>query len=179
MKVDKFMPLYIGEYLQHTQHLNTEQHGAYLMLIMHAWTSGDGSLPNDDIQLAVIARLSISAWRKHRDVIMPLLLVEGDRLVSKRARKEIERAKGVSERRRDAQTKSVQSRAQNDSKTDCKPIAKRAQNDSKTVANAIAKRAQNDGTCVYSVPCPVGKATTDQDRYEEASEGPFTLGLLQ
>jgi uncharacterized protein YdaU (DUF1376 family) len=61
------MPLHIGDYLKDTTHLNATLHGAYLLLIMHYWAKG--GLPNDDAQLATIARLSLAQWRKVRPVI--------------------------------------------------------------------------------------------------------------
>ena len=59
-KIDLFMPLEIGRYLQDTAHLDTLKSGAYLHLLMHYWSHGP--LPNDMDQLASIARMSPDAW---------------------------------------------------------------------------------------------------------------------
>jgi len=56
------MPLYVADYLRDTRRLTAAEHGAYLLLIMEYWTAGE--LPDDDRQLARIACMSASEWRK-------------------------------------------------------------------------------------------------------------------
>ena len=64
-----WMPFYPAHYLGDTQHLETVQHGAYLLLILHYWIH-DG-LPDDDKQLAKITGLPLASWRQMRAVIQP------------------------------------------------------------------------------------------------------------
>jgi uncharacterized protein YdaU (DUF1376 family) len=61
------MSLHIGDYLKDTTHLDATLHGAYLLLIMHYWVKG--SLPDDDVRLARIARMSLTQWRKARPIL--------------------------------------------------------------------------------------------------------------
>jgi uncharacterized protein YdaU (DUF1376 family) len=62
-----WMPLYVGDYLRDTRDLNTLQHGAYLLLIMHYWQHG--ALPGDDARLAAITGLSVAQWRRVREPV--------------------------------------------------------------------------------------------------------------
>lgn len=59
-----WMPLYVADYLRDTRKLTAAEHGAYLLLIMEYWTSG--TLPDDDRQLARIASMSTSEWKRAR-----------------------------------------------------------------------------------------------------------------
>ena len=63
-----YIQLYPADYLADTQHLNTLEHGAYLLLIMNYWQTGK-PLPDDDSRLAMIVKLSLKDWKKIRPVI--------------------------------------------------------------------------------------------------------------
>lgn len=64
------MPMFWGDYFADTQHLTTEEHGAYLLLLGTMWMTSAGTLPDDDARLARIARCSASRWR---DKLRPAL----------------------------------------------------------------------------------------------------------
>lgn len=89
-KPDTWMPLYIGDYLQDTTRLTTEQHGAYLLLIMDYWTNGP--LPDDDASLAQVTRLHPAAWKKNRPAIARLFQIADGEWHHKRINEELDKA---------------------------------------------------------------------------------------
>ena len=91
MKTDIWMPLYIGDYMSDTMHLTTEQHGAYLLLLMAAWKSG-GNLPVCDKKLSVISRLPSDKWAEIKDDILEFFDMDGEILTQKRLQSELARA---------------------------------------------------------------------------------------
>jgi len=92
-----WMPLYVGDYLGDTGHLTTTQHGAYLLLMMHYWRKGE--LPDDDRQLAKIAKLPLRHWRDCRAVLQEFFQ---DGWKHKRIETELQRMTRVSEKRAEA-----------------------------------------------------------------------------
>lgn len=90
-KTDIWMPLYIADYLADTMRLTTEQHGAYLLLIMDYWRNGP--LPDGDAALASITKLSLSSWRKHRPALEKMFKVSGGEWRHKRIDEELQQAK--------------------------------------------------------------------------------------
>lgn len=103
-----WMPLYIGDYLGDTQRLTTEQHGAYLLLLMDYWRNG--APPADDAVLAQITRLSPQAWRKNRAALLSFFSEVDGLLRHGRVETELERASHNQERRSSKAQKAAQAR---------------------------------------------------------------------
>ncbi|UGY18610.1 DUF1376 domain-containing protein [Bradyrhizobium septentrionale] len=61
------MPIHIGDFLRDTGHLRAAGIGSYLLLLFHYWSTG--CLPDDDEQLACIARTSPAEWKKAKPVL--------------------------------------------------------------------------------------------------------------
>ena len=95
-----WMPLYIDDYLGATSHLRAAQSGAYLHLIMHYWRKG--SLPNDDLQLATIAKMTDAEWKKSKSIIAAFFQ---DGWTHDRIDAELAKAGELSDKRRDAANK--------------------------------------------------------------------------
>ncbi|WP_434782573.1 YdaU family protein [Ferrovum myxofaciens] len=85
-----WMPLYIADYLADTGRLTTEQHGAYLLLIMDYWRNGPP--PDNDLILANITRLNLETWKEHRSSIAKLFAIKDDEWRHKRIDFEIRTA---------------------------------------------------------------------------------------
>lgn len=63
------MPIHIGDYKRDTGHLRAAEHGAYLLLLFHHWSTG--ALPTDDRQLASIACMSPAEWKRAKPTLVP------------------------------------------------------------------------------------------------------------
>lgn len=85
-----YMPLYVGDYMADAAHLSTEEHGAYLLLIMTYWQRGS-ALPNDPRKLARITGLSLKKWNAISSTILDFFDPKGSELFLPRC--EIELAK--------------------------------------------------------------------------------------
>jgi uncharacterized protein YdaU (DUF1376 family) len=57
-----WMAFYWSDYLADTQHLTTEEHGAYLLLIGAYW-SRRRPLPEDDRFFAAVTKMSVKKWK--------------------------------------------------------------------------------------------------------------------
>lgn len=104
-RANAWMPLYIGDYLSDTMHLTCEQSGAYLHLIMHYWRAGE--LPDSDVALAQIARLSMKAWKAHKPILAAFFAAEWKH---KRIEAERQKSNEVKERYHERAVKAAQAR---------------------------------------------------------------------
>lgn len=95
------MPFYVGDYLRDTGHLTTMEHGAYLLLLMHAWTH-DGVLPNDDRRLLNIAKMGVRDWKRSSCTLRAFFYVDGDTLRHRRIDRELANSRDMTEQRRAA-----------------------------------------------------------------------------
>lgn len=88
MSAPAYLPLFGSDYLADTSHLSTEEHGAYLLLMMAAWRQDDCGLPVDDKKLARITGLSVRKWTAIKETILEFWTVENGRIYQPRLLKE-------------------------------------------------------------------------------------------
>lgn len=101
MSSSPFMQLYVGDYLADTLDLTTEQHGAYLLLLMTMWRHG-AKLPNDPAKLCRVARVSPKRWPTIWSEISRFFDTEGGFITNKRLTKEHQKALSISHERKTA-----------------------------------------------------------------------------
>ena len=114
-----YMPFWVGDYTKNTMHLNTLQHGAYLLLIFHLWSSNAPSNAPSNQQVIAkallkhcpsICKMSQSEWDEIKDDVLEFFIIDGDYLISKRVSEQltesnikninaIERARKAAEKR--------------------------------------------------------------------------------
>lgn len=70
------LPFFTDAYLADTRHLTTEEHGAYLLLLMCAWRTRGCVLKANDRQLARIAGVSPTKWRRLKPVLAEFFTVD-------------------------------------------------------------------------------------------------------
>jgi uncharacterized protein YdaU (DUF1376 family) len=94
------MPLYWGDYLRDTMHLNATAHGGYLLLIGRYWTNGP--LPDDDTKLAAFARMTKREWEQHGPTIREFFNARAMQLHHKRIDEELAKAAAITTKRKAA-----------------------------------------------------------------------------
>lgn len=97
MAAAPYMPLYVGDYLADTTHLTTEEHGAYLLLLMSMWRAG-GRLPRDDRKLARIVGVPDEKWSDMRVIVLEFFTVRGGWIIHDRLRRELDKYVSIIDR---------------------------------------------------------------------------------
>ncbi len=92
------MPFYVTDYLGDTMHLNTVQHGAYLLMLLACWKNG-GTLPDDEQELANICKLTQAEWIKHARVLRRFFKEADGQLGHTRVLAELAKAQELSAKR--------------------------------------------------------------------------------
>lgn len=87
-KKPSHIPLFPDAYHRDTTHLSTEEHGAYLLLLMAAWGTEDCSLPNDEKRLAALTKMPLARWRKVAPTVLEFWTIERGKIWQGRLRKE-------------------------------------------------------------------------------------------
>lgn len=95
-----WFPLYIGDYLADTAELSTEEHGAYLLLLMHYWRNGPLTL--DDTRLQNICGLSRHKFSNFKPVFLKKFYEKDGKYFNRRLDREIAKAVEISEKRSEA-----------------------------------------------------------------------------
>lgn len=157
-KADAWMPLYVSDWDDKTRHLDCEQDGAYGRLVRHYWKNG--APLDDDAQLARIVGMDRARWRKIRPTIAPFFKISGGRWLHERVEEELERARQIVEKRRQAGALGGRPRKQMVSSGESKPKAN-------GYANGFANGKQNETPARVALPPPTPSSDEDSPNQEE------------
>ena len=91
MKVDMWIPIYVGDYLSDTMDLTTEEHGIYFLLLLQYWKKG--ILTSDISKLQIITKTSQKNKQQLTNILDNYFKLEKDKYVNKRIEIEIQKAK--------------------------------------------------------------------------------------
>lgn len=142
------IPIHIGDFLRDTGHLRALGIGAYSLLLFHHWSTG--SLPDDDEQLMVIARLTKAEWVKLRPTLAKFF---GEGWRHRRVEKDLAEAKESYEKRAAAGSEGGK-------------------------AKARKKQSQSNATAMLDLPASNALPTTYHlpDKKEDAPDGAPSSG---
>jgi uncharacterized protein YdaU (DUF1376 family) len=82
-----YMQLYVADYLADTQHLTTEEHGAYLLLLFSYWQTGK---PLRHERLAPVVRMSNERWIDVKETLREFFFEDGNQWIHFRVEADLE-----------------------------------------------------------------------------------------
>lgn len=82
-------PLWVDAFQRDTQHLEADEVGAYMLILMAMWTRESCDLPDNNTRLARVSRVSLRLWKSRvGPVIREFLTADNGFVISQRLRKE-------------------------------------------------------------------------------------------
>jgi len=138
-----FMQFYVSDFVGDTLALSGEQVGAYILLLTALWNAG-GTLPDDEVKLARIARQSVKKWRVIGLDVMAFFVVADGEVTHKRLSEELQKVEVKSKKRSaagkaGAAAKSLKNNRQ--TSANAEPLLKHSpEPDKQEIANAIFKK---------------------------------------
>jgi len=93
------MPMFWDAYIADTTHLTTEEHGAYLLLLGAMWRR-NGSVPDDDRDIARILGLTKAKWLRIRQRLAAFLTCEDGNISQKNLQKIWKKTQEIIEKNR-------------------------------------------------------------------------------
>ncbi|UXN69925.1 DUF1376 domain-containing protein [Devosia neptuniae] len=168
------MPLATDAYLADTLHLDAQQHGAYLMLLIVAWrTRGVPSLPNDDKILARYAKVDPRTWQRIRPTIMAFWELGSDNRWTQKKQLEVRvAAHKRAEAARDKASKRWGPKSlENNDRGDARAVQGDCQADATITNSTIVEKEPNGSlseTAVSDLPKPSRKRIAYPDDFEAA-----------
>ena len=163
-KIDIWMPVFIGDYHASTPHLQTHEHGAYLLLMMAYWRNG-GRLPDDDKRLAAIAKATPREWKNLRTILAEFFRVEDGFWVQKRLDVELIKAQKNAKTNADRAKKAASKRWGKDPVNDAPSITQATLDDCPS-PSPLPKNKTNAAECggISTTPQPPADAGRSQQR---------------
>ena len=160
MSSTPFMQLYPADYLAKTMDLTTEQHGAYLLILMTMWQH-DASLPDDPAKLARIARMTPARFKAVWAEIGRFFEADGGRITNNRLSKERQKAVEKSSKRADAGRAGGHAKALKENEA-------RLANAMREPRHLPDTRVQKEEGDAYASPCAAGPKAPSFDDFWSA-----------
>lgn len=158
-----YMPLYVAEYMADTSHLTALEDGVYMRLIMIYWQR-QAPLPDDDVKLHRIARVTPDEWAAMRETIAEFFTAEEGLWRHKRIDAELAKLQEKSQKASAAGRQSANKR----STPVERPLNERSASVEQTPNHVgIGLREGKKPTTPPVVP-PRGDGTQDFDRFWQA-----------
>lgn len=158
-----YMPFYVGDYLADTMHLNTVQHGAYVLLIFHYWRN-EGPIENSDETLANITKLTLSGWTATRSALEKFFEITPATWSHKRINAELDKIKRLQAAHRKGARMANKARAQ-------RPAQRHAQ------------RCISEPDSIHSTEPPTGFPKSEQEAADMVAVAgvpkPFAIEVYQ